>query len=1142
MPRKLKKIRFGKRDFKGLNRFPSAQEGKGIPFKTRRYKRSRLHGPIRIMRGVFLGFLALVLLLFVVLKVGISGQILANQMQAILSTQLHNFADVKINDARLSLDSNLHVALEARNVQIGDLDNGIKIDNVASFKLGLSLWQIMRGKIDVQQLEMQGARITLPRSDNGPSLWEKLPKNADGQVDMDQMQAFLFNGLDSALFIFDRQVIHRLLIKDVSLIVPSAGDSVQEISVNTLSAENFQKGLVVSTQFNVGQGPITAKGIITRNYQRKTASFEFKAKDFPARIGAGDNASAFLPGGHTNNMFFRLKGVGAIELSGERTTAMDSRSSLYAAFTVTDGFADIGTETGIPATFNVGIEHIERSGKIALLPSEFNIGGLHLPLEGSIGIVRAEEKKQLNDSDYQFELFSKKAISAPADSPEKPLNFDGYFQGDFNVDAKKLNLNTLEVLTSGGQLNGKGSLRFGDGSPEMNFLLQTEKLDTTSVKQLWPANISPGGRRWVHAHISGGQLMNGSIKIALPLGFFQKGVQTKELSGNEVKVFATLNDTSTDTYAELPRLDDINATILIEGQKTTVKLVSGVATLKNGRQVKAREGTLVIPWGTQRPVYADLDIILDANIKTAGDVLHLKPVAVSDKLPFNPEEAEGDIDAAVKLHFPVTRDGPPGKVTWKSDVNFKNLTLNKPLNGSTISKGAGLIRVSNDGAHLTGTGNLDVYPATFDVMLPFDGSSIEKHEKITLLLDDELREKNAAFLNTFLTGPIAVEVGANINGVRHINADLTNATLAFPWVGWKKGKGVSANAEFDMPSDFATRKNYAIRNFAIKGANINLAGEIQVENKQLKSANFKTANLNRDDHMALSITYENKTYVINAEGAAYDARSLIKNLGSSGGSGPSGDQINFRANIKKIIGFNNEAIFDVAAAYESKGRDSDLAVNAATGNGSAIIVNLGSKAGHRYANADSADAGVLLRFMDYYDKLHNGALTARLSGDANNNALNGPVTIRKFLIIDEPRLATLVANTPSNRGPNPNNPQVMTSRIPFDVAFAELGKGDNYLVVDRGILRGPSVGASFQGVIYDSSGNMELTGTFMPAYGLNRIFGSVPVLGQILGNGRDGGLIGITFKIVGSIKAPRVIVNPVSAIAPGIFRQIFEFQ
>lgn len=1142
MPGKHRKIHFGKRTIKKLRSFPSAQRSEDIDLKTRRFKHKRPHRIKRFLVWFLSGVAVVFLLLATLLKIGISGQLLTNQMQAVLSTQLHNFADIKISDARLFLDNQFHIALEAQNVRVGHMETGLEMNNVTSFKLGLSPWQLLNGKVNVRQLVIKGTRITLPQSSDDNGLWKHLPKNANGQFDIDQMQTLLFDSMDNALAIFDKQVIRRLVIEDVVLALPSKDDDTQEIYIDNLSANNQPHELVLSSRFDMGRGPVVAEGRIMRNNQRQAGALVFKVENFPTHLGAADDVSPYFADGRTNNMFFRLTGASSLIINAERGQEDQSESSFHAALTLTNGIIEIGTETGLATNIQLNLKHNAHSGKILLLPSEINIDGLLLPLEGKIDFIPLDGKEHFGDNNYPFEIVSRNGVSSPQDSPEPPMNFNAHILGALNIEAQKLVLNELVLITPSGQTSGKGSLHFNDSSPEIDFLLETSKIDIADAKQLWPANLSPGGRRWVLSHISGGEITDGSIRIALPAGFFQNGLAVKQLSGDEIRIAANINNSSTDTFSELPVLYNIKGNVLVEGQETTVKLQNGLAALANGRQVKASQGTIVIPWGPQRPVYADLDIVLDADVKTAGDILHLHPVAVWEKLPFNPEEATGDLTATLNIRFPITHDEPQGEVTWKSDVEFKNFGLTAPLHGSLISKGAGTIHVTREGAHLIANADLDNFPASLDFILPFDDSSLKRQEKTVILLDDAQRNENIPFLNTFLSGPVKVDIGANINNTRHIKADLTNVTLAFPWVGWKKGKGVEAHAEFDIPADFAKRSSYEIDNFVIRGANINLAGTIQIENKQLKSADFKAANLNRDDNISLSIKYENKAYVINAEGTAYDARSLVKNLANSGGTGPSGEKINFRANIKKIIGFNSEVLFNVIASYDSGSRENNLTLSAITGNGAAINVRLGNKFNEHYISADSADAGVLLRFMDYYDKLHGGALTVRLSGDTRTGSLNGPVTVRNFLLIDEPRLATLVANTPSSKGPNPNNPNILSSRIPFDVAFARLGKGDNYLVVDQGILRGPSVGASFQGIIYDSIGNMALTGTFMPAYGLNRIFGNVPILGQVLGNGRDGGLIGITFKIEGSVRAPVVTVNPVSAIAPGIFRQIFEFQ
>jgi len=69
-----------------------------------------------------------------------------------------------------------------------------------------------------------------------------------------------------------------------------------------------------------------------------------------------------------------------------------------------------------------------------------------------------------------------------------------------------------------------------------------------------------------------------------------------------------------------------------------------------------------------------------------------------------------------------------------------------------------------------------------------------------------------------------------------------------------------------------------------------------------------------------------------------------------------------------------------------------------------------------------------------------------------------------------------------------------------------------------------------------------MTGTFVPMYGLNNMFGQIPIVGLILGGGSNEGLFGVTYEIVGTPGQPVLNVNPISAIAPGVLRKIFQFN
>ena len=154
------------------------------------------------------------------------------------------------------------------------------------------------------------------------------------------------------------------------------------------------------------------------------------------------------------------------------------------------------------------------------------------------------------------------------------------------------------------------------------------------------------------------------------------------------------------------------------------------------------------------------------------------------------------------------------------------------------------------------------------------------------------------------------------------------------------------------------------------------------------------------------------------------------------------------------------------------------------------------------------------------------------------------IKMRQFSVIDDEHLQTLVSHS-SDGGESLHQvtrQKIDVSRAQFQHASARIDKGDGYLRGSDGIARRLEVGRAFQGTESDKKGDMNVTGTFMPAYGLNRIFGEIPVLGALLGNGRDRGLIGITFRLYGDFEDPNLQVNPISLIAPGIFRSIFQFR
>ena len=76
--------------------------------------------------------------------------------------------------------------------------------------------------------------------------------------------------------------------------------------------------------------------------------------------------------------------------------------------------------------------------------------------------------------------------------------------------------------------------------------------------------------------------------------------------------------------------------------------------------------------------------------------------------------------------------------------------------------------------------------------------------------------------------------------------------------------------------------------------------------------------------------------------------------------------------------------------------------------------------------------------------------------------------------------------------------------------------------------------------LVDADGKQyDLTGTVIPMFGLNNAFGK---LFGPLGGGPAGGLFGVTFRVKGPLDKPAFQINPMSALAPGAFRSLFEYR
>ena len=114
--------------------------------------------------------------------------------------------------------------------------------------------------------------------------------------------------------------------------------------------------------------------------------------------------------------------------------------------------------------------------------------------------------------------------------------------------------------------------------------------------------------------------------------------------------------------------------------------------------------------------------------------------------------------------------------------------------------------------------------------------------------------------------------------------------------------------------------------------------------------------------------------------------------------------------------------------------------------------------------------------------------------------------------------------------------------ISFSRLRAEFTRQNGQLTIREGVAKGPMLGGTIEGSMDFVANQVRMSGTLIPMYALNNMFGQIPVLGLFLGGGSNEGLFGVTYEVVGTPGQPVLRVNPISAMAPGVLRKVFEFN
>jgi Protein of unknown function/AsmA-like C-terminal region len=683
--------------------------------------------------------------------------------------------------------------------------------------------------------------------------------------------------------------------------------------------------------------------------------------------------------------------------------------------------------------------------------------------------------------------------------------------------------------------------------PHIRLGASISPTSVSAVMRLWPSFLAPPVKSYLLPRAHEGTVEKGTMQIDFDVADFRAMLADHAPPDEKSAVDFTIANASLEFLPGVPPLRGINGVGHITGRTATFTVANASVDAGNNRVLAVSDGSFHIADAELKPTPAVIEAKVTGSVEAVGELLSydaLKPYA---SLLLDPATLRGQTDGTLEIDMKLGPNMSPADTTLKINAAVTNFTAERLIGNEKLDAATLNVNVDPSGLRAIGQGILFGVPVTIS-MGHATGKTAEA--SIGLTLDDAVRTRLGFGSIPGLSGPIGAKITAPIGTGEKPKAkfDLDLGGAAIDTYGISKPAGRPGRITFALAvNDTGTTLDQII----VDAGTIQARGSADLgADFSLIAARFPQVKLSAGDDMKVDAARAGETIKVIVQGNTIDARPFLKSVifnppDQNGNAAGSGDQhkdtdplkeIEFDVKAGILSGYNKAIITGTELRFAKRGEEIQQFSFSGNFGGQPISCNLTNGGASPQIKLISDDAGSLLSFLDLYKHMERGRLTVgmRLAPDT----LTGVLVIDDFVLRDEPALRRLVIE-----GAPPVDTQ-RSQKIDADVmAFNKLQvrfhRDGSRLDLSEGTMHGEAIGLTVQGSLDFVHDQVDMSGTFVPVYSLNNLFAKIPVVGMILAGGTNEGLIGVNYRITGMASAPTLNINPLSAIAPGIFRQIF---
>ncbi len=771
---------------------------------------------------------------------------------------------------------------------------------------------------------------------------------------------------------------------------------------------------------------------------------------------------------------------------------------------------------------------------------------LDLALQANAGLVGASFSLSLDEG----VLFDEVRFPDPA-----PIKY-GLVDGIYDPADNLIVIDTVELQVGDRLITGDGAVYWLEGYTQPGTRLSLYAADATidEIKRYWPIKTYPDGRHrgaraWVDQHMIGGNAQN----VRFDVNWSPESGGAFD-NGSAYRMTFDFKGIDTRYLGEMPPIREAKGRGILTREEMDVYIQSGTLV---GMPIGGSEAHLKDIHIKEQAV-GTFDIRLQGGVPVLMDLLSYKPLRVPQKAKVDIARLDGDANVRALVVSPLQKGVPAEQIRYDVYARIGGAVVRDLLGGEGIRDGDIILVTDNDKLSVEGAAVLNGVP--MDIYWRENikaGREDPDADTTEIVMSGMMDDQDIAALGVNLAGHLVGEtmaeatfIGRNLDfHTGFFSADATNAVLRETTMAYTKPIGVPASVTGTV---YLKEDRFRVAPLLVTGEDVDLTLQMEwdKDNASVMDVDITARQLGKHRLAGSASIPAVGPANVRIVAEQFDLGAFIAeleadtstNIPQSDDPVPENKRTLVELTADRMLLLNGESVGDARLKAELL----DDVPQSLTFGGvvygteksiSLTIDETGDPAGNTL-EIESENAGHLLRGLGIFSHIRDGTLQLEglTSGWGESLRISGEARIDDSFMVPGDSL-----------GPDVTEGVVSGLNDFLSGSPAELSKIEVPFSYDSGLLdlsglqaNGPRLGVTMEGQISPREDKVNVNGVYVPAYGLNSLLGKIPLVGNLLTGGEGKGVFGVAFRVKGDLENPDFTINPLSGIAPGFLRLLFE--